>query len=267
MNLESLMKSRRARVVLGMLVGGVVVASCDPDTITAAVGGRQLAELLDSAFRADSAAGLRYAPKSIAEEEVAYLADRGLRPVSVSVTTDSGAVRMWMLAGAEVDTNAQGAIADSLSVVYGWTSDYQTWLIFVSEQFTGNGPAVSPGSQRVGPLALLTASRGARGNRAVHAEVDIDSLYGDWLGFVWHRGTTISEDSAAGVVSWYGAPGKCTWAGVPLARFDADSAAGCVPATYNVQLALRNGGPVSSLTRVIVPAQPIPAMRFVEVNF
>jgi hypothetical protein len=261
------MKSRRAQVLLGMLVGGVVVASCDPDTITMGVGGRQLAELLDSAFRADSAAGLRYAPKSIAEEEVAYLADRGLRPVSVSVTTDSGAVRLWMLAGAEVDTNAQGVIADSLSVVYGWTSDYQTWLIFVTEQFTGNGPAVSPGSRRLAALASLMASPGASSNRAVHDEVDIQSLYGDWLGFLWDRGTTISEDSAAGAVLWYGAPGTCTWAGVPLARFNADSVLGCVPATYYVKLALRNGGPISSLTQVIIPAQPIPAMRFVEINF
>jgi hypothetical protein len=113
----------------------------------------------------------------------------------------------------------------------------------------------------------LTASTAAPNHRSVHAETDIDSLGGSWIGFLWQYGTTVGQDSAAGVVSWYGAPGTCAWEGVALARFTPDSASACARATFNVQLALRNAGPIPALTRVTVPAQPIPAMRFVEVNF
>jgi hypothetical protein len=274
------MKSRRVYLLGIMLIGAVITASCSPDTITAGVGTRQLAQILDSAFRADSLAGLHFAPKSIAEEEVAYLADRGLQPVIVTVTTDNGPLAMWMLAGTSVDTNATGAIADSLSVVYGWTPDYQTWLIFVTEQYTGNGvPVAMPaGSLRTMPpparsLASLTRTLAAsistpnHPHPPTHAAVAIDSLGGAWLGFLWQHGTTVSQDSAAGIVSWYEAPGGCTWLGVPLARFKSDSASACARATYNVQLALRNTGTIPSLTQVTLPAQPIPAMRFVDVNF
>ena len=274
------MKSRPVYLLGAMLLGSAVMASCSSDTIVSGVGDRRLAQILDSAFRADSAAGLHYAPKSIAEEEVAYLADRGLQPTIVAVNTDSGALAMWMLAGTVVDTTASGAIADSLSVVYGWTADYQTWLIFVTEQFTGNGlPAAMPSgsleprhmwshARSLASLARsLTAPTTAPKHSGVHAAVDVDSLYGSWLGFLWQHGTTVGQDSAAGVVSWYGAPGRCAWEGVPLARFRSDSASACTPATYNVQLVLRNSGPIPSLTHVSLPAQPIPAMRFVDVNF
>ncbi len=214
------MKPRRVALLGMVLVGGAVMASCSSDTITTAVGDRRLAQILDSAFRADSAAGLHYAPKSIAEEEAAYLADRGLQPAIVVVNTDSGPLAMWMLAGTEVDTTASGTIADSLSVVYGWTDDYQTWLIFVTEQFTGNGlPAraqsQSPHSRSAWSHARsltsstrsLTASMTARNYGTAHAETDIDSLGGSWLGFLWQHGTTVGQDSAAGVVSLVRSPG------------------------------------------------------------
>ena len=272
------MKSRRVYLLGVMLAGAAITASCSPDMITSGVGTRQLAQILDSAFRVDSLAGLRFAPKSIAEEEVAYLADRGLQPVMVSVTTDNGPLAMWMLAGTSVDTNATGTIADSLSVVYGWTPDYQTWLIFVTEQYTGNGEPVampagslrtmsSPARSLASLTRALAASISAPNHHRTHAAVAIDSLDGAWLGFLWQHGTTVSQDSASGIVSWYEAPGGCTWLGVPLARFKSDSAAACARATYNVQLALRNTGAIPSLTDVTLPAQPIPALRFVDVNF
>ena len=213
------MKSRPVYLLGVMLLGSAVMASCSSDTIVSGVGDRRLAQILDSAFRADSAAGLHYAPKSIAEEEVAYLADRGLQPAIVVVNTDSGALAMWMLAGTEVDTTASGAIADSLSVVYGWTADYQTWLIFVTEQFTAT--ASRPRCRRrnlesrntwsharsLASLARsLTASTTARIIAASTPRLDVDSLDGSWLGFLWQHGTTVGQDSAAGVVSWYGAP-------------------------------------------------------------
>ncbi len=268
------MKSRPVYLLGAMLVGGTIMASCSSDTITTAVGDRRLAQILDSAFRSDSTAGLHYAPKSIAEEEAAYLADRGLQPAIVVVNTDSGPLTMWMFAGTEVDTTASGVIADSLSVVYGWTADYQTWLIFVTEQFTGNGLSARAQSQSLhsrSAWSSLTrpsaASIAARNHGTVHSETDIDSLGGSWLGFLWQHGTTVGQDSAAGVVSWYKAPGNCAWEGVTLARFTSDSATACTPATYNVQLTLRNAGAIPSLSHVTLPAQPIPAMRFVDVGF
>ena len=271
------MKSRRVYLLGILLIGAAATASCSADTITAGVGTKQLAQILDSAFRADSVAGLHFAPKSIAEEEVAYLADRGLQPAMVTVTTNNGPLAMWMLAGTSVDTDATGAIADSLSVVYGWTPDYQTWLIFVTEQFTGNGVPVampsgslrtmSPSRPFTSLARALAASVSSPNHPRTHAAVAIDSLDGAWLGFLWQHGTTVSQDSAAGIVSWYEAPGGCTWLGVPLARFKSDSASACARATYNVQLALRNTGTIPSLTQVTLPAQPIPAMRFVDVNF
>jgi hypothetical protein len=275
------MKSRRMYLLGVMLIGAALTASCSSDTITGGVGTKQLAQILDSAFRADSLAGLHFAPKSIAEEEVAYLADRGLQPVIVTVTTENGPLAMWMLAGTSVDTNATGAIADSLSVVYGWTPDYQTWLIFVTEQYAGNGVPVAmpagslrtlspthPFASSARTLARTLAASIAQPNLPrTHATVAIDSLGGAWIGFLWQHGTTISQDSAAGIVSWYEAPGGCAWLGVPLSRFKSDSASACTRATYNVQLSLRNTGTIPSLTEVTLPAQPIPAMRFVDVNF
>jgi hypothetical protein len=271
------MKPRRLYLPGVLLIGAAITASCSSDTITAGVGTRQLAQILDSAFRVDSLAGLHFAPKSIAEEEVAYLADRGLQPVIVTVTTDNGPLAMWMLAGTSVDTNASGAIADSLSVVYGWAPDYQTWLIFVTEQSTGNGipvamPAgslrtLSPSRPFTSLARTLAASLSSPNHPRTHAAVAIDSLGGAWLGFLWQHGTTVSQDSATGIVSWYEAPGSCTWLGVSLSRFKSDSTSACARATYNVQLALRNAGTIPSLTQVTLPAQPIPAMRFVDVNF
>jgi hypothetical protein len=259
----------RRLCLLAVLVGGAVIASCSSDTVTGP-GGKLLAQILDSAYRADSAAGLSGSAKSIAEEEVAFLADEGLHPVGVAVSTDSGAIRMQMLAGASIEST-QGTVTDSESVVFAWTSDYETWLIFLADQSIDNSGAAGSTviRSRFGQsLKPLMAAMGARGHRRMGAEVDIDSLGGDWLGLIWDHGTTIDADSATGVVSWAGTPGQCKWQGVALAeeRLEADSAISCVPATYSVRLDLQFVG-IPSLTHVSIPGQPIPALRLEQFGF
>lgn len=264
------MMNRRACLLVAVLAGGAVTASCSSDRITAG-GPRVLAQILDSAFRIDSAAGLLLDVKTIAEEEVAFLANEGLQPAVVKVNTDSGTLLMYMLAGAGVDITPQGTIGDSISAVYGWTPDYKTWVIFLSEEVTPNGPAL--GASAIAPrrgrsLGSLMTSMRALVHHGVRAEVDIDSLDGNWLGFVWDHGATTATDSASGVTSWSRKPGHCSWEGVTLGeRLEPDSAITCVPAIFNVRLTLRNPGAIPSLTHVSIPAQPIPAVRLVGFQF
>jgi hypothetical protein len=262
----------RLCLLVVVLAGGAVIASCSSDMVTGRGGGKFLAQVLDSAFRADSAAGLSESVKTIGEEEVAFLANEGLQPVGVQVHTDGGTILMQMLAGASVQLSSQGTITDSESVVFGWTSDYATWLIFLTDQVIDNNVATGSAiikSQRGRSLRSLMAPIGAGGHRRVRAGADIDSLDGNWLGFIWDHGTTIGADSASGVVSWSGTSGDCVWQGVALAerRLEADSAISCVPATYDVRLTLHYASSIPSLVHVSVPGQPIPALRLEGFGF
>jgi hypothetical protein len=255
----------RICLLVTALAGGAVVASCSSDNLMVSGGSKALEQFFDSAYVADSAAGLFESPKTIVEGEAAFLADKGLQPTSVTVETDAGALSMQMMAGTDVDI--AGTIADSESITVGWTADYGTWLIFFTGQFTGNASAATIKSHRNRSLASLMASMPGRAHRGVRAEVDIDSLGGNWLGVLWDHGITTFADSASGMISWFGEGGHCTWQGVTLARFEADSAISCVPVSYDIGLSLHDGGPNPSLVHVSIAPQPIPGLRLMGFDF
>lgn len=258
------MKIVRCHLLSASLAGATLLAACGSDKVTGP-SSASLARLFDSAFVADTPGGRLINFRPQVELLLALVADEGLTPTTVQVTTASGKLSMQMMALTFLDTTATGTPSDSNADVVGWTSDYQTYLALVYSVNTGNGPP----ARRIrvsGALATLAppAARSARRTRTESVLTNDDAF-----GFVVEGDSVAQSDSSAGNISWSAASGHCAWQHVTIARLESDSTLACSRATVTTNFTLhfpRQAGVDTSLTQISMPSRAIPAVRLVGLN-
>jgi hypothetical protein len=258
------LKIASRHLLLASLAGATLLAACSSDKPTGPSSG-SLARLFDSAFVADTPGGRLQNLRPQIEQLLALVADEGLTPTTVELTTAGNPISMQMMALTFYDTTAAGTASDSNAYVVGWTSDYQQYLALVYSVTTGNGPPARRIAATAGLAALaLPVGRTARSTRP---EAVLSA--NDGFGFVVDGDSVAQSDSSEGNISWSGASSHCSWQHVVIAREPADSTLACTHATVTTDFTLffpRQPGVDTSLTHVSMSSRAIPAVRLVGLN-